>query len=316
MSATTRTKLVEKLAVADPDLLTQILEETRQIAQRQAIPQVQPMELRSFAELERWAERAARSGMVPYAFKGKPDDIILAVQYGSEVGLRTMQSLLSIAVINGRPCMWGDAMLGLCKTHPAFASCEETISGEGEDMVAKCVIVRKGEPPIIRTFSVIDAKIAKLWNKKGRDGQDTPWVTNPKRMLQLRARGFATRDAFPDKLRGLISAEEAGDYHIEPTYTPFVATSEPAPVQSLSAPEPRRQTQGEFLDELERDLAAAADSDAVDAILARDRVQKAQDSFKNGAQARLDAIINAALKRTSPADDDGFPGVVTREDAA
>jgi hypothetical protein len=30
-------------------------------------------------------------------------------------------------------------------------------------------------------------------------------------MLQMRARGFALRDAFPDVLRGLISAEEAED---------------------------------------------------------------------------------------------------------
>jgi hypothetical protein len=31
-------------------------------------------------------------------------------------------------------------------------------------------------------------------------------------MLQLRARGFALRDAFPDVLRGLVTAEEAQDY--------------------------------------------------------------------------------------------------------
>jgi hypothetical protein len=31
-------------------------------------------------------------------------------------------------------------------------------------------------------------------------------------MLQLRARGFALRDAFPDVLKGLITAEEAQDY--------------------------------------------------------------------------------------------------------
>jgi hypothetical protein len=31
-------------------------------------------------------------------------------------------------------------------------------------------------------------------------------------MLQMRARGFALRDAFPDVLRGLVTAEEAQDY--------------------------------------------------------------------------------------------------------
>ncbi len=38
----------------------------------------------------------------------------------------------------------------------------------------------------------------------------------PKRMLQLRARGFALRDAFPDVLKGLVTAEEAQDYPTQP----------------------------------------------------------------------------------------------------
>jgi len=35
--------------------------------------------------------------------------------------------------------------------------------------------------------------------------------------LQMRARGFALRDAFPDVLKGLLSAEEAGDIPWEDT---------------------------------------------------------------------------------------------------
>lgn len=47
-----------------------------------------------------------------------------------------------------------------------------------------------------------------LWGKSG------PWQQYPKRMLQMRARGFALRDKFADVLGGLISAEEARDYRI------------------------------------------------------------------------------------------------------
>jgi hypothetical protein len=42
-------------------------------------------------------------------------------------------------------------------------------------------------------------------------------------MLQLRARGFALRDAFPDVLKGLVTAEEAQDYPAsEPAKEPVV----------------------------------------------------------------------------------------------
>jgi hypothetical protein len=41
-------------------------------------------------------------------------------------------------------------------------------------------------------------------------------------MLQLRARGFALRDAFPDVLKGLVTAEEAGDYPTAEAVRPSV----------------------------------------------------------------------------------------------
>jgi hypothetical protein len=53
---------------------------------------------------------------------------------------------------------------------------------------------------------VADAKKAGLWGKAG------PWQQYPGRMMALRARGFALRNAFADALRGLITAEEAQDY--------------------------------------------------------------------------------------------------------
>jgi hypothetical protein len=59
---------------------------------------------------------------------------------------------------------------------------------------------------VVAKFSVEDAKRAGLWGKQG------PWSAYPKRMMQMRARGFALRDAFPDVLKGLITAEEAQDY--------------------------------------------------------------------------------------------------------
>jgi hypothetical protein len=44
-------------------------------------------------------------------------------------------------------------------------------------------------------------------------------------MLQLRARGFALRDAFPDVLKGLVTAEEAQDY---PANEPAKEAAKPA----------------------------------------------------------------------------------------
>jgi hypothetical protein len=149
----------------------------------------------------------AGSEFAPKDFKGKPESCMLAIQHGSEVGLSPMQSLQSIAVINGRPTIWGDAALALVQSSPVCEYVKEYLEGQGDNLTAVCEAKRRGYPaPTVSRFSMADAKRAGLAGKAG------PWSQYPERMLALRARGFALRNAFADALRGLITAEEAQDY--------------------------------------------------------------------------------------------------------
>lgn len=277
-----------------------LLERAVQRVERAATPVVQPMELRTFAELERWADRVSNTDMVPKDYKGKPDNIIVAVQMGAELGLRPMQSLINIMTTNGRPSVWGDALLALCKMHPAYVSTEETISGEGDLRTARCVMIRRGEPPIVRTFSVADAKKAGLWGKSG------PWTQYTDRMLQSRARSFAGRDAFPDKLRGLVTTEEAQDYDVAPKQS-----AAPAPEPEVHyppvefRPPPKRQTIAEWLAALKLELDGAEGTEEYDAILTRENVVKVAGSLKNGAKKQYDDMIVDALDRITGVDSTG-----------
>lgn len=156
------------------------------------------------------AKMIAASGMVPKQFDGNPGAVLVAIQMGAELGLQPMQSIQNIAVINGRPSIWGDAMLGLVVANSECEGVDEWLDGHE----AHCRVKRKGRSMVERTFSVDDAKTAGLWGKAG------PWTQYPKRMLQMRARGFALRDAFPDLLRGIHSTEEARDIvDLEPDFT-------------------------------------------------------------------------------------------------
>lgn len=153
----------------------------------------------------RLAEMLAQSTMVPQSYRGKPGDVLVAVQMGAELGLSPLQALQNIASINGRPSVWGDAALALAQAHPLYVSHREWIEGEGDEMAGCCEVTRRGSSPHVARFSVRQARKANLWNKAG------PWQQYPERMLVLRARGFALRDKFADALRGLITAEEAQD---------------------------------------------------------------------------------------------------------
>lgn len=155
-------------------------------------------------EAMKMAEMLSNSNIVPKNYKGQPGDTLVAMMQGCELGLNPIQSLQNIAVINGKPCVWGDALLALVQNHPSFGGIEETF--DEKTMTATCVVWRKTGSRHTQTFSESDAEKAALWNKQG------PWQNYPKRMLTMRARGFALRNTFADALLGLITAEEAYDY--------------------------------------------------------------------------------------------------------
>jgi len=170
--------------------------------------------LRSLDDMYRFAKYVAVSGFAPKGLE-KPEAIVVALQYGFELGLSPAQALQNIAVINGRPSLWGDTMLALCMSSPVWDDehFHEWFDGKpGTDgFTAHCRVARKGrKEPVIRSFSVADAKAAGLWGKSG------PWAQYATRMLQMRARSWALRDAFPDILRGCLAVEEAIDMSAEP----------------------------------------------------------------------------------------------------
>lgn len=164
---------------------------------------VQPQ---SMEEVYRFAKTITESDLCPKDYKNKPGNAIVAIQMGAEVGLQPMAALQNIAVINGRPSMWGDGLLAVCLADGSVSVQE---SFDNETVTATCVVSRvraNGATQVTtQTFSKNDAERAQLWKKVG------PWTQYPKRMLQMRARAFALRDACADLIRGMQSAEEVSD---------------------------------------------------------------------------------------------------------
>ena len=158
----------------------------------------------TFDDCYRMAKLLSASGLVPDQFKDKPEATCVAIMQGLEVGLAPMAALQSIAVINGRPSLWGDGALAVVRASGLM----EYIKEWTEDTIAYCEIKRSGEPALIRTFSDADAKTAGLLGKKG------PWQEYRPRMRQMRARSWAMRDGFADVMKGLHIVEEARDIPI------------------------------------------------------------------------------------------------------
>jgi hypothetical protein len=237
---------------------------TTQAAPAARVPVTMGMAPTSFDEGWRMAQALSKGGeMLPKQYRDNPGAILIALQMGAELGLAPMQALSSLAVIGGRASLWGDALLALVINAPVYQEHDEyfevevsrTLNDATHDKpsrgivldrvmerregltaadlkvdstVAVCTFVRLGKPtPVTRRFSVGQArKAGYLPSEANKGGKDGPWQTHPDRMLQMRARGFAARDAFPDVLRGIHTTEELRD-------VPLVEDESAAPLRMV-----------------------------------------------------------------------------------
>lgn len=209
-------------------------------------------------EVWRTAVLVARSGLAPEGMK-TPEALTIAMLKGMSLGMRALDAVWSLAIINNKPTVPGDAALAIVRGKDLMEEFEETFSGEEyqDNFTAHCTVKRKGESKAYTsTFSVADAKRAGLWDddavvrrKMKYDGwfqgrlykagdwaelpNDSPWFKYPKRMMMYRARGFRFRDSFTDVLGGMHISEEFYGATIEGELAP------PQQAQPPREPPPR-----------------------------------------------------------------------------
>ncbi|MGH0004110.1 hypothetical protein ACQU0X_28900 [Pseudovibrio ascidiaceicola] len=144
-----------------------------------------------------------KSGMAPKSYKSEAQ-IAVAIMHGTELGLKPMAALQSIANINGQPGLWGDGLLGVVRGSGLLESMREWTEGTYEEktLTCYCEVKRSGDPDsVTASFSFEDAERAELNSK------DT-YKKYPRKMYKRRARSEAINDAFADLLRGIPVAED------------------------------------------------------------------------------------------------------------
>lgn len=179
-----------------------------------------------FESAYRLATVVSKSGMAPKSLD-TVEKCTVAIMHGLELGLTPMAALQSIAVVNDMPTIFGDGMVALVRASGLMEDLIETVESDANGpTVAVCKVKRRDQASwVVHAFTRAEAMKAGLWKKQG------PWTQYPQRMMQMRARSWALRDAFADVLRGLHSAEEAGDM-VDVTATGAATTAPPEPRRS------------------------------------------------------------------------------------
>jgi hypothetical protein len=194
-----------------------------------------PIYPQSIEEVYRLATMALKSGMLKPITKGWGEDAetesaeatlargTMIIMQGMEIGVPPMQAVQLLAMINGRITAHSEAVPGLLLAHGI--KLREWWSGTemADDWTCHVELTRPDGEKHESTFSVKDAKQARLWDqreqitKKGKNNttyntaNDSPWFKYPKRMLRARALGFGGKDFGADVLKGIQIKEEAED---------------------------------------------------------------------------------------------------------
>lgn len=162
--------------------------------------------------------RAMFSSNVKVSGASCVEDVFMALLTVYERGLPLSAVASSVYIVNGKPTLYGDAVMALTlKTGELAEFIEEEFgdwSKPADDAGWKVTIARKtASGAFLRTserFTFGEGKTAGLTGKG-------PWKNYPSRMCKWRARAWAIRALFADVLGGLSLAEEFDEEGFDPS---------------------------------------------------------------------------------------------------
>lgn len=218
-------------------------------------------------------------------------NLLVAFAAGRDFGWTPMQSLRGMNVVNGKPSMSADAMVGEAKKHP---TCEYFRLVESSASIATFEAKRKGDPaPTRMSFTIEEARQAKLVPASA----DSPWTKYPARMLRNRCKSALCKEVFEEVFFGVYEEDEAREIPTDalgpreryrdaapspaqspasetvvdaqivqepPAATAEARDSTPAP--SSSAPSPGVQSEGTVAEKLLERMVRAKDSAELGAV--------------------------------------------------
>lgn len=208
------------------------------------------LQIGSVDDAYRMAQALGRSGLVPSALRGKPDDILVVLLWSQSLGIDPMPGLAGIHVIDGRAGLSAEMIVALVHRHP---DCRYFRCVESTPERSTYETLREGSPePTTLTWTIEDAKRAGLLGKQN-------WKKYPAEMLRARAAKNLGMAEFPDILLGVVTQDEL-ENDIAPTAPPPAPPPAPDPVVEIdevedaefSEPEEEAPSVQTFIDELAR----------------------------------------------------------------
>lgn len=178
---------------------------------------------RDASEEYRLVKQMQASEALPASF-GNADQLLVAFQMLRSYQVNPILGIRNCAIIRGVTTIWGELPKALCLASGALTRMEEfrfdkdyaRICFDNKNLHHEvfgclCRVLRRDQVVVETFFTRLQAEEAGLLNPSAKGRDRSVWNKYTGRMLQMRARSQALKDAFPDVLMGLSIDEYDND---------------------------------------------------------------------------------------------------------
>lgn len=166
--------------------------------------------LQRFQETQQMAEFLSGSDIVPQTFKGKPQNVLIALEMANRLKADPMMVMQNLYIVHGKPSWSSSFLISCVNSCGRFTALQfEYFGTEGQDdwgCFAYAKELNSGEVVEGPKVTMAMAK-AEGWSTKN----GSKWKTMPQLMLRYRAATFFVRTVAPEVSMGMRTEDELVD---------------------------------------------------------------------------------------------------------
>jgi hypothetical protein len=149
------------------------------------------------------ATRISNSQLVPEAYRGKPEDCLLALEMATRLRESPVAILQNLYIVKGKPMMNASFSIDrLNKSGLIEAPMRFVTEGKGDDLVVTAVCVRAQDGEEISVSASMAMAKHEGWSNPDKYGK-SKYISMPEHMLSFRAGALLIRRHFPSVVFGL-----------------------------------------------------------------------------------------------------------------
>lgn len=178
--------------------------------QLEQIPTQSAFGVQTFEHAQRVAKMLAASSLIPEAYRGKVENVMIAMEMGNRMNISPLMVMQNLYIVKGNPGWSGPFVIAIVNASKRFLKdlAFEQSGKEGTDDYGYTAFTFDKDGNKVKGTK-IDWKMVK--GEGWLDKTGSKWKTMSEQMFKYRAASFFGREHTPDLLMGMQTADEIID---------------------------------------------------------------------------------------------------------